>query len=429
MNPAESPAPAADPGAIRRPRRAALVFIFIAVVLDMLALGMIVPVLPMLVEMFEGGNAAHAAEIYGLFGTAWALMQFLASPVLGSLSDRFGRRAVILISCFGLGADYLVMANAPSVGWLFAGRIVSGICSATFSTAYAYIADFAPPDERAGDYGMLSAAFGLGFVLGPALGGWLGAIGPRLPFWVAAGLSLSNAMYGLFVLPESLPPERRTETFVWRTANPLGSIGLLRGNTELIGLAAVAFLGYVAHEALPTVFVLYAAYRFGWGTRAVGIALAGVGAGSIIVGAGMVQPLVARFGDRRVMLLGLVFGIAGFALYGLAGTDLWFAMAIPITGLWGLYGPPIQSLMTRCVGESEQGRLQGALGSVRGIAFMIGPILFTTVFAGFIDTGIFARVNLPGAPFVVGAILLAISAAVAARATSEPGGPAPRPAA
>ncbi|HVN63219.1 MAG TPA: TCR/Tet family MFS transporter [Candidatus Binataceae bacterium] len=404
----------------RRPRRAALVFIFITVVLDMVALGMIVPVLPMLVEQFEGGNPARAAEIYGIFGTAWALMQFLASPILGSLSDRFGRRAVVLISCFGLGVDYVVMATAPSVRWLFIGRIVSGICSATISTAYAYIADFAPPDKRASGYGMLSAAFGLGFVLGPALGGWLGAISPRLPFLVAAAFSLTNAMYGLIVLPESLPPERRTDRFVWHTANPLGSIGLLRANAELLGLAAVAFIGFVAHEALPTVFVLYAAYRFHWGSSTMGLALAGVGICSIVVGAGMVQPMVARLGERRVMLIGLLFGIAGFALCGLASTDLWFALAIPLNGLWGLYGPPMQSLMTQCVGESEQGQLQGAIGSIRGIAFMIGPIVFTTVFAAFIEKGMFASLKLPGAPFVLGSALLAISTLLAWRATQGP---------
>jgi len=404
---------------MRGPRRAALAFIFVTVVLDMLALGMIVPVLPMLVQNFEGGNTARAAEIYGVFGTVWAMMQFLASPILGSLSDRFGRRAVILISCFGLGADYIVMAVAPTVGWLLIGRVLSGVCAATFATATAYIADTTPLDKRAGSYGMMSAAFGLGFVLGPAIGGWLGAIGPRLPFWVAAAFSLANAMYGLFVLPESLPPERRSRQFVWHTANPIGSIGMLRANAELFGLAAVSFLMNIAHEALPTVFVLYAAYRFQWSMRTMGTALAGIGVCSAVVGAVLVQPLVERLGERRVMAIGLLFGVAGFALYGLAATSIWFALAIPLTGMWGLAGPPMQSLTTRCVGESEQGQLQGALGSLRGIAFMIGPILFTTVFAAFLDRGAFHNWNLPGAPFVLGSVLLAASAFVAWRVTAD----------
>src|SRR5262245_49717009 len=210
----------------RGPRSAAVVFIFITVVLDMLALGLIVPVLPKLVVEFMGGDTAGAARISGLFGTAWALMQLVFSPLLGALSDRFGRRPVILISLFGLGLDYVLMALAPSLRWLFAGRVISGITAATFATANAYIADVSPPERRAAGFGLLGAAFGLGFVLGPALGGVLGSIGPRLPFWAAAGLTLANALYGVFVLPESLPRERRAR-FEWRRANPIGSLRLL----------------------------------------------------------------------------------------------------------------------------------------------------------------------------------------------------------
>jgi len=266
------------------PRRAALAFIFVTVVLDMLALGMIVPVLPKLVEDFVGGNTARAAEIYGLFGTVWALMQFVFSPVLGGLSDRYGRRPVILLSNLGLGLDYLVMALAPGIAWLFVGRVISGITAASFSTAYAYITDVTPPEKRAASFGMMSAAFGLGFVLGPAIGGVLGHIDPRLPFWVAAGFSLLNYLYGLLVLPESLAPERR-ERFSWRRANPVGSITLLRSHRELFGLAFVNFIGSIAHEALPTTFVLYAMYRYGWNERTVGLAIAAVGVCSAIVGA------------------------------------------------------------------------------------------------------------------------------------------------
>jgi len=399
----------------RHARRAALAFIFITVVLDMLALGMIVPVLPKLIEDFVHGNTARAAEIYGLFGTVWALMQFVFSPVLGSLSDRYGRRTVILLSNFGLGLDYIVMALAPGVGWLFLGRVISGITSASFSTASAYIADVAPPEKRAAGFGMLSAAFGLGFILGPALGGVFGNIDPRLPFWVAAGFSLLNAMYGLFVLPESLPPEKR-EAFSWRRANPIGSIKLLRSHAELFGLSISTFLANIAHEALPTTFVLYAMYRYGWNERTVGLALATVGVCSAIVGAGLVEPAVARFGDRRVMLTGLWFGVLAFVIYGIAHTGLIFWLAIPVGGLWGLAGPPMQGLMTHRVNASEQGQLQGALSSIRGIAFMIGPLIFTNAFAAFIGPA--RNWHLPGAPYLLAAVMLTAATLVASRVTT-----------
>jgi DHA1 family tetracycline resistance protein-like MFS transporter len=297
-----------------KPRQAALVFIFITVLLDMLALGMIIPVLPQLVVGFLGGDTARGAEIYGIFGTVWALMQFLFSPVLGALSDRFGRRPVILLSNLGMGLDYIVMAWAPSLGWLFLGRIISGITASSISTAYAYIADVTPPEKRAGSFGVLGAAFGVGFVLGPAIGGLLGEYGPRLPFWFAAAFSLANFLYGLLVLPESLPPERRAR-LSWRRANPIGSLILLRSHRELLGLASVQFLAQLAHVALPSVFVLYANYRYGWGERAVGLTLAGVGICSMIVQAGLVRPIVARLGERRALLIGLIAGAAGFAIF------------------------------------------------------------------------------------------------------------------
>jgi MFS transporter, DHA1 family, tetracycline resistance protein len=396
-------------------RPAALVFIFITLVLDMLALGMIVPVLPKLVEDFVHGDTARAAYFVGVFGTVWALMQFVFSPVLGALSDHYGRRPVVLLSNFGLGLDYIVMALAPTVWWLFVGRVISGVTSASFSTASAYIADVTPPEKRAGAFGMLSAAFGLGFVLGPALGGVFGEIDPRLPFWVAAGLSLLNATYGLFVLPESLAHDRRS-IFKWQRANPIGSLTLLRSNVELLGLAVVMFISYIAHEALPTTFVLYAMYRYHWNARMIGLAIATVGVCSALVGAGMVQPLVAKFGERRAMLTGLWFNVAGFIAYALAPTGLIFWSAIPVGALGGLSGPPMQGLMTRQVTPTEQGQLQGALGSVRGIAFMIGPVLFTTVFASFI--GPYRGWHLPGAPYLLAAALMAIATIVAWRITT-----------
>jgi DHA1 family tetracycline resistance protein-like MFS transporter len=415
MKPELRPPAAANDDAPPKTRRAALVFIFITLVLDMLALGMIVPVLPKLIENFVHGDTARAAYVVGVFGAVWALAQFVFSPVLGALSDRYGRRPVVLLSNFGLGLDYLVMALAPSVWWLFLGRVISGITSASFSTASAYVTDVTPPEKRAGAFGMLSAAFGLGFVLGPALGGVFGEIDPRLPFWVAAGLSLLNATYGLLVLPESLPHDRRA-AFAWQRANPIGSIKLLRSNIELLGLSVVNFIGYVAHEALPTTFVLYAMYRYQWNARMIGFAIATVGVCSALAGAAMVQPLVAKFGERRVMLAGLSFNFGGFITYALAPTGLIFWAAIPIGGMGGLSGPPMQGLMTRQVKPTEQGQLQGALGSVRGVAFMIGPVLFSAVFASFI--GPYRGWHLPGAPYALAAALIMISMMVAWRVTS-----------
>ena len=395
----------------RHGRPAALSFIFITVLLDMLALGIVVPVLPTLVMGFLHGETAKAAEVIGLFTTVWAAMQFLFSPVIGLLSDRYGRRRVILLSNLGLGLDYVVMAIAPTVRWLFVGRLLSGITSASITTAFAYISDVTPPEKRARSFGLLGAAFGVGFVLGPAIGGWLGAANPRLPFWLAAGLSLLNALYGFFVLPESLPPERRQTSIQWRNANPLGALAFLRSNSTLIGLATVNFLGYVAHEVYATVFVLYVTYRYQWTQRTVGNSLALVGICSMIVSAVIVGPAVKRLGERRTLFAGLLLGALGFALFGGAGTSALFFLAIPINCLWGLAGPASQSMMTRRVSPSEQGELQGALGSVRSTAMLIGPGIFAFTFATFIAAE--RPVPFPAAPWYLAALLLVLATAVA----------------
>ncbi len=383
--------------------RPALVFIFITIVLDVLALGIIIPVLPALVASFFGGDAGQAAEMLGLFGTVWAAMQFVCSPVLGALSDRFGRRPIILLSNLGLGLDYLVMALAPTLGWLFVGRMISGITAASFTTAGAYIADVTPPERRAAGFGLQGAAFGIGFVLGPALGGLLGSVDPRLPFWVAGGLSLANAVYGFLVLPESLPPEQR-RGFSWRRANPLGSFMLLRSHAQLLGLATVMLLSTLAHEVLPAVFVLYGGYRYDWDAATVGLTLAGVGVCSAIVQGGLVRPIVARIGEHRAMLAALLCGATGFTIFGLApaGDILW--LGIPVMALWGLLGPSAQSLMTRRVSPAEQGQLQGAIHGLRGVSGLIGPGLFTLTFAFAIGSG--HTWQLPGTPFLLAAALL-----------------------
>ena len=400
-----------------RPRKAALAFIFVTVVLDMLALGIVIPVLPHLVEDFMGGDTAGAAKVYGLFGTVWALMQFISMPVVGALSDRFGRRRVILLSNLGLGLDYVLMALAPNLAWLFVGRVISGITAASISTAMAYIADVTPTEKRAAAFGKVGMAFGLGFVLGPAIGGVLGSVDPRLPFWAAAAFSLANALYGMFVLPESLSPEKR-RAFEWRRANPLGSLRLLRSHPQLSSLAVVVFLSNLAHAALPATFVLYAAYRYGWNARDVGFVLASVGVCSAIVQGAIVGAAVRRLGERRVLLTGLVCGAIGFFAYGLAPTGALFLAAVPVVALWGLASPAAQGLMTRHIDPTEQGALQGAAGSIMGVATMIGPALFAGTFAYFIGAG--TRWHVPGAAFMLASLLLAAGAFVAARTTSRP---------
>jgi MFS transporter, DHA1 family, tetracycline resistance protein len=398
------------------PHRAAAAFIFVTILLDMLAIGIVIPILPKLVESFADNDTAQAARIFGLFGTAWALMQFIFSPVAGALSDRFGRRPVVLISNFGLAADYVLMALAPSLSWLFAGRVISGITSASISTAFAYIADLTPPDKRAAVFGRIGAAFGAGFILGPALGGLLGNIEPRLPFWVAAGLSFANALYGLLILPESLSPERRSP-FRWRSANPLGALNLLRTDRVLAGLSWSNFIAQVAHVVLPSTFVLYATYRYGWDTRTVGLTLALVGICSMVVQGAGIGPIVRRIGERRTLLIGLSFGATGFLIFGLAPTGPLFWLGIPVMSLWGLAGAATQALMTRLVTPEQQGQLQGATASVQSLAQLAGPFLFTLTFAYFISPG--APAKLPGAPFLLACLLLLLALAIAVKTLAQ----------
>jgi MFS transporter, DHA1 family, tetracycline resistance protein len=303
---------------------------------------------------------------------------------------------------------------APTIGWLFLGRIASGICSSSMPTATAYISDVTPPEKRAKAFGIFGAAFGVGFVLGPAIGGWLGAMSARLPFWIAAGLSLLNAMYGLFVLPESLAKENRKPRLNWIKANPVGALKLLSSHHELFGLAVVNFLAYLAHEVYATVWVLYAMYRYNWDEKAVGISLAVVGVGSIITMAGLVGPTVGKFGERKTMLAGLLFGVLGFALFGWAPLGWMFLAAIPVNMLWGLATPPSQSMMTKRVSVSEQGQLQGALSSLRGLAMIFGPGIFSATFAASIAQGR----NFPAAPWYLAAFILLISLAIAVKVTA-----------
>jgi MFS transporter, DHA1 family, tetracycline resistance protein len=393
---------------------AAFVFMLVMVVFDMLAFGIIAPVLPDLIRSFEGGDFARASSITGYFGFAWATMQFIFSPILGAWSDRFGRRPVILISCFGLAIDYVIMALAPSLRWLFLGRLISGITTSNIATAFAYVTDVTPPEKRAKPFGLISAAFGLGFVIGPAVGGWLGNRNLRFPFWAAAALSFGNALYGYFVLPESLPPEKRAKS-AWHMANPMGALRLLRSSAELAGLAVVMTLYYLAHNSLPSMWALYTEYRYAWSRKDVGNSLALVGVCAAVVSGVLVGPFVKRFGERRSVISGLLFGTMGFAGFALAARGWVLLAVIPFIALWGIAAPAMQSLMARHVDPSSQGKLQGAINSLRAITGMAGPVLFTQVFAVAISPRY--GLHLPGAPYYLAALLLGASLLLAVYVT------------
>lgn len=400
---------------IESKRRAATVFIFVTVLIDMVTFGMIGPVLPKLIASFVGNNYAWAAEIIGLFATVWALMQFICSPLLGMLSDRVGRRPVILLSNAVTVIDYAIMALAPNLWWLFAGRILSGITTSNITAASAYIADVTPPEKRAAAFGVLGSAFGLGFVLGPAIGGLVGNANPRLTFWAAAIFALLNTLYGLFVLPESLPRERRTPHLEWKRANPVGSLKLLRSHHELWGLTWVNFITYVGHEVLPNVWVIYCIAVFGWSTWSIGLTLTLVGTIATINQALMIGPVVKRLGERRTLLISLLLAAAGLGLMGV-NNGIVFLVAAVIISL-PMYQASSQALMTRRVASTEQGELQGAIGSVRGISMLIGPSLFTLTFAEF--AGPWRSLHLVGAPWLLAGLLYVVSLLIAWRVTSR----------
>jgi MFS transporter, DHA1 family, tetracycline resistance protein len=386
-----------------RNRQAAVIFILVTVLLDILAMGLIIPVLPKLILDFLGGKMTDAADWTGWFTFVFALMQFAFAPVLGVLSDRFGRRPIILLSNLGLGLDYVVMALAPTIGWLFLGRIVSGITTSSIPTAMAYIADVTPKEKRAAAFGMIGIAFGLGFAFGPAAGGLLSNSNPRLAFWVAAALSLANWIWGYFFVPESLPLDRRKE-FAMRRANPVGSLVLLRSHPELWRLAVIQFLAYLSHNVLTTIWPLYAIYRFNWSQVMIGVSLMVVGICTAAISGGLTGRMVKRFGEKITLCTGQFCGAFGMCIAGLARTGATFLASVPVISMWNITFPAAQGLMSHRVSEREQGELQGAVQSLRSITFIIGPVLFSQVFSWFIDPN--HSLHVPGAPFFLAAAML-----------------------
>ena len=384
-----------------------MAFILVTLFIDILGIGIIVPILPVLIREFLGGNNAQAAVYYGVIISTYATMQFLCAPVLGALSDRYGRRPVILVSLFGLGIDYLIQGWAPSIGWLFLGRIIAGIMGASITTANAYIADVSTPQTRAQNFGFVGAAFGLGFIFGPVLGGLLGAISLRLPFFVAAGLALVNWLYGFFVLPESLAPEHRS-TVSWRKMNPLASLRRL-GTYPLVAGLAVAFLfATMAQRGLENVWILYTGFRYGWDLLTNGLTLGLVGVMAVLVQGLLIKPIVARIGERRSIALGLTVSTLAFLAYGLASQG-WMVPVIIVCGaLAGVALPTIQGLVSGTVLPSEQGKIHAAFTSLTSLTAIFSPLIFTAGLFSFF-TSAAAPVILPGAPFFLGSLLFLVS--------------------
>lgn len=397
----------------------AIIFIFITLFLDIFGIGVIIPVLPKLVEELQGGDLEAAAHSVGWLGALYALMQFIFSPVLGSLSDRFGRRPVILASLFGSGIDYLVLAWAPNMAWLYLARIVSGITAANFSAASAYIADVTPPEKRAAGFGMIGAAFGLGFIAGPAIGGLLGAHGLRTPFLVAAGITLLNWLYGAFVLPESLAKENR-RAFSWESAHPVKALTALRRWPVVFGLAGTHFLTVLAGNIYPALWVLYTGTRYGWDSKMVGWSLALVGILAAIVQAGLAGRVLKVIGEKRGIYGGLLAMSAAMLCYG-AATDGWMVFVIIFIGsIAGIGSPAIQSMISKSVPSDEQGAVQGALNSITSIAGILAPLLWTALFSWAIAKE--RSIHVPGLPFF-GAALVSVAAAFFAwRALKGKGG-------
>jgi MFS transporter, DHA1 family, tetracycline resistance protein len=391
-------------------RKAAISFIFITLLIDVTGLGLIIPVMPKLIEGLIKGNISEASRWGGWLTFAYAIMQFVFAPIVGSLSDRYGRRPVLLLSLFGFGIDYLFLAFAPTIGWLFIGRIIAGITGASFTTAAAYIADISTNENRTQNFGMIGAAFGLGFIIGPVIGGMLGSFGPRIPFFVAAGLSLLNTLYGYFILPESLPKESR-RAFSWKRANPLGSLLHLKKYEGITGLTGSLILIYIAGHAIHSNWTFYTIEKFNWNEKLIGASLGVIGFMMALVQGGLIRYINPRLGNKKSVYVGLSFYTIGLLLFAFS-TESWmlFAFMIPYC-MGGIAGPALQAVISSHVPLNEQGILQGALTSLMSATSIIGPPIMTNLFAYFTKPS--APVRFAGAPFMLGAILMLASTIIA----------------
>jgi DHA1 family tetracycline resistance protein-like MFS transporter len=381
----------------------AILFIFITLLIDVMGIGIIIPVLPDLIMSMEHCTLERATVISGYMAFVYAFMQFFFSPLLGALSDRFGRRVVLLLSLFGFGVDYLFLGFAGTITLLFVGRLIAGITGASFTVAGAYIADVSPPEKRAQNFGLIGAAFGLGFILGPAIGGLIAKLGDRVPFFVAAGLALLNWLYGFFILPESLKPENRRK-FEWKRANPVGALLQLMKHPLVARIAVVFFLLNLAGQSLPTTWSFYTIHRYNWSEGQIGFSLAFVGICIAIVQAGLTRILVPKLGETKAVYVGIIINMIGMIGVGLA-SEPWMIFAATVgLALGGIGGPSLQSIASKDIPPNEQGELQGFLTSVMSITAIIGPLLMPWLFSSF-ASGKYGIV-MPGAPFFCSAILL-----------------------
>ncbi len=387
-------------------RKPALLFIFITLLIDVIGIGIIIPVMPQLIKSLVGGSMSDASVYGGWLMFAFAIMQFLFSPIFGGLSDQFGRRPVLLISLLGFGLDYILLALAPNITWLFVGRILAGITGASFTTATAYIADVSEPEKRAQNFGMIGAAFGLGFIIGPVIGGLLGQFGERIPFYAAAAITLLNWLYGFFVLPESLDKANR-RPFDWKRANPIGSLLNLSKYPMLSGLVFAMFFVFVAGHAVQSVWSFFTIERFSWDQAMVGYSLGAVGILVAFVQGFLIRYSTPKLGPKKSVYIGLMLYTLGLVLFAFANQSwMMFAILIPYC-LGGIAGPALQAVMSNQVPANEQGELQGALTSMMSLTSILGPLLMTYLFSHFSQHG--NNVYFPGAPFLVGGAFMFVS--------------------
>lgn len=395
---------------MRSDKPAALGFIFVTILIDVIGFGIIIPVMPKLIMHLTGGDLSVASEYGGWMLFAYSFMQFLFAPLLGNLSDKYGRRPVLLFSLLGFGIDYLFLAFAPSIFWLFVGRVIAGITGASFTTATAYIADISTPEKRAQNFGIIGAAFGMGFIIGPLIGGLLGGFGPRVPFLVAAGLTLLNWLYGFFVLPESLAKENR-RAFDWKRANPLGALLHLKKYKQITNLVVSFILIYLASHAVQSTWSFYNMKKFEWTEAQVGISLAVVGVCVGLVQGLLIRKTMTKLGSEKSVYLGFAFYAVGMVLFGIASQG-WMMYAFTfIYCIGGIAGPALQGIISNHVPANEQGELQGGLTSLISVTSIVGPPLMTGLFAYFTSTK--APFQFPGIPFIVGSILMTASALIA----------------
>jgi DHA1 family tetracycline resistance protein-like MFS transporter len=393
-------------------RSAALGFIFVTVLIDIIGFGIIIPVLPKLIQDLTGGDMSEASRYGGWLMFTYAFMQFLFAPILGNLSDRYGRRSIILISLFGFGLDYLLLAWAPTITWLFIARVLSGITGASITTASAYIADISTPEKRAQNFGMIGAAFGLGFIIGPFIGGVLGQYGDRIPFLFAAGLTLVNWLYGMFILPESLPADKRRK-FEWSKANPVGSLLHLKKYPAVAGLIISLTLIYIGAHAVQSTWSYYTMEKFKWNSAMVGYSLAFVGLMIAIVQGGLIRVVIPKYGQSKSLFTGLVLYTIGMVCFAFAGSTVFMFASCFVYCLGGIAGPALQGIISSHVPSNEQGELQGALTSLMSATSIVGPPVMTNLFSFFSQTG--GQIYFPGAPFIAGAIFFLISTIITFR--------------